>query len=62
MELRLESLGGGKRAESLRVDIVQGERTLLASTTWMVDEGLRGYEHDVGAPPDLLVESFLWVV
>jgi len=51
VELRLAALGGGKRAESLRVDVVQGERMLLASTTWMVDDGLRGYEHDVGAPP-----------
>ncbi len=51
VELRVEPLGGGKRAESLRIEVVQGERTLLAALLWMVDEGLRGYEHDLGCAP-----------
>jgi len=51
--LRVASLGGGKRAESLRVDVVQGERALLAATVWMVGDGLTGFEHDVGTPPDV---------
>jgi acyl-CoA thioesterase len=51
VELRVESLGGGKRAESLRVEVLQGERTLLVATVWMVDDGLRGFEHDFGARP-----------
>jgi acyl-CoA thioesterase len=51
VELRVRSLGGGKRAESLRVEVVQGERTLLVATAWMVEDGLRGFEHDVGIPP-----------
>ena len=49
--LGVTSLGGGKRAESLRVDLRQGERLLLAATVWTVDEGLSGYEHDVGEAP-----------
>lgn len=53
VEARIERLGGGKRAESLRVDLIQGERRLLAASVWMVDDGLHGYEHDVGAAPDV---------
>ena len=53
VELRVTSLGGGKRAESLRVDVLQGDRLLLAATAWMVDDGLDGYAHDVGAAPEI---------
>jgi acyl-CoA thioesterase II len=53
VELRVESLGGGRRAESLRVDMLQDDRLLLAATTWMVDDGLGGFEHDFGARPDV---------
>jgi acyl-CoA thioesterase II len=51
VEIQVSRLGGGKRAESLRVDLRQGERLLLAATVWMVSEGLRGYEHEVVHPP-----------
>jgi acyl-CoA thioesterase len=51
--LHVRSLGGGKRAESLRVDIVQKDRPLLAASVWMVDDGLRGYEHDFGRAPEV---------
>lgn len=53
VELRVHSLGGGRRAESLRVDVAQGERRLLAATAWMVDDGLEGFEHDFGTAPDV---------
>lgn len=53
VELRVSSLGGGKRAESLRVDLIQGERLLLTATVWLVDEGLKGFEHDFATPPDI---------
>lgn len=51
--LHVTSLGGGKRAESLRVEIVQDERVLLAASVWMVDDGLGGYAHDHGCAPDV---------
>ena len=51
VELRVASLGGSKRAESLRVDLFQGERQLLAASVWLVDEGLTGYAHDFAAAP-----------
>lgn len=51
--LHVTPLGGGKRAESLRVEVVQGGRALLAATVWMVDDGLSGYEHDFGRAPDV---------
>ncbi|MGH0036412.1 MAG: acyl-CoA thioesterase [Myxococcota bacterium] len=49
--LTVTRLGGGRRAESLRVDLHQGDRLLLAATAWFVDEGLRGFEHDHGERP-----------
>lgn len=53
VELHVTSLGGGKRAESLRVDVIQKDRLLMAATAWMIDDGLRGYEHDFGSAPDV---------
>jgi acyl-CoA thioesterase len=53
VELRVRSLGGGKRAESLRVEVVQQDRLLLAATAWMVDDGLEGFEHDFAAAPSV---------
>lgn len=49
--LHVSTQGGGKRAESLRVEIVQEGRTLLSASVWMVDEGLGGYTHDFGRAP-----------
>jgi len=53
VSVRVHSLGGGKRAESLRADVVQGDRTLLTATVWMVDDGLSGFEHEFASPPAL---------
>ena len=53
VDIAVARLGGGRRAESLRVDVRQGERLLLAATAWVVDDGLEGYDHDVGARPDV---------
>lgn len=59
VELRVQSLGGGKRAESLRVDMRQDERVLLAAIAWMTDDGLAGFEHDSATPPDVPAPSAL---
>jgi acyl-CoA thioesterase len=53
VEIRVERLGGGKRAESLRTDIEQDDRLLLAATTWMVDDGLAGFAHDFAQAPEV---------
>ena len=53
VEIHVRSLGGGKRAESLRVEVVQQDRLLLAATVWMVDDGLEGFEHDFAAAPSV---------
>ncbi len=45
--------GGGRRAESLRVELRQHERLLLAASVWTVDEGLDGFEHEVTRGPDV---------
>jgi acyl-CoA thioesterase len=52
VELRVRSLGGGKRAESLSVAVLQAGRLLASATAWMVDDGLEGFEHDFGAAPE----------
>ena len=51
VELRVTSLGGSKRAESLRVEVIQKERALLVASVWVVDEGLEGFAHDFAAAP-----------
>lgn len=51
VEVQVTSLGGGKRAESLRADITQNKRLLLTATVWMVDDNLQGFAHDFAAPP-----------
>jgi acyl-CoA thioesterase len=53
VEIAVSRMGGGKRAESLRAEVRQGERTLLAATAWVVDDGLEGYVHDVARKPDV---------
>lgn len=51
VELRVASLGGSKRAESLRVEVVQRDRPLLVASAWIADDGLTGYAHDFAAAP-----------
>jgi len=51
--LRVRSLGGSKRAESLAVEVAQGERTLLHALVWTADDGLTGYAHDFAEAPDV---------
>jgi acyl-CoA thioesterase len=51
VEIAVASLGGSKRAESLRVEVRQGERTLLAASVWTADDGLTGYAHDFAEAP-----------
>jgi acyl-CoA thioesterase II len=51
VDVRITSMGGGKRAESLRVEITQQERLLLFASVWMVADGLRGYEHYFASAP-----------
>jgi acyl-CoA thioesterase len=51
VELEVTSAGGGKRAESLRVEMRQNGRLLLSASVWMVADGLKGYEHDFAVAP-----------
>jgi acyl-CoA thioesterase len=53
VDLAVVRMGGGKRADSLRVEMTQNGRTLLFATVWTVADGSRGYEHDFAAPPDV---------
>ena len=51
VELRVSSLGGSKRAESLRVEVTQSGRALVVASVWMVDDGLSGFAHDFAVAP-----------
>jgi len=53
VEISVTAQGGGKRAESLRVELSQQGRLLLAASVWTVDEPLEGFEHDFGRPPEV---------
>lgn len=59
VEVHVASLGGGKRAEALRIEIAQGQRLLIAATAWVVDDGLQGFEHDFGVRPDVPLAAAL---
>jgi acyl-CoA thioesterase len=51
VELAVTSLGGSKRAESLRVELSQKERLLLVANVWTTDDALAGYAHDFASVP-----------
>ena len=53
VDIDVVSLRRTKRAEALRVDIVQGDRTLLEAHVWAVDDGMPGLEHDLAVAPDV---------
>lgn len=53
VDLVVTSLGGGKRAESLRVDLHQGDRLVSTALVWVVDEGLDGFRHEATCAPDV---------
>ena len=53
VELQVASLGGSKRAESLRVEVSQSGRPLVVASVWMVDDGLTGFTHDFAVAPEL---------
>lgn len=52
VELEVTSLRQAKRAESLRVSMIQKDRCVFEAIVWVVDEG-EGLEHDDTAMPDV---------
>ena len=53
VQIRVRPIGGGKRAESLSIEVHQDDRVLLVATLWTVDGGLSGFEHAKATPPDV---------
>jgi acyl-CoA thioesterase II len=53
VEIRVRATGGGRRAESLAVEVHQGERMLLTAVLWTVDEALGGFEHAIHEAPSV---------
>jgi acyl-CoA thioesterase len=42
-----------RQATSVAVDVVQGDKPVLAAMVWAIDDGLDGLEHDDAPPPDV---------
>lgn len=51
VEIGVTTLRAAKRAVSLRVAITQQARPILEALVWVVDDALRGLEHDDGPMP-----------
>ena len=51
VDIRVESLRRTRRAESLRVTLLQGDEPALEALVWAVDE-LAGIDHDAAPSPD----------
>lgn len=52
VEIEVRRLGGGKRAESLRVSMTQGGRALLEGLAWFAADG-DGLRHDTAPAPEV---------
>lgn len=53
VEVEVVPIRQTKRAEALRVCITQGDRLLLESHVWAVDDELPGLEHEAVSAPDV---------
>jgi acyl-CoA thioesterase II len=52
VQLEVTTLRASRRAESIRVSMLQGDRRILEALVWTVDE-LPGLEHDHSSMPDV---------
>ena len=59
VDIEVVSLRRTKRAEALRVCVLQGDRPLVEAHVWAIDEGLSGLEHDLTVAPDVPAPSEL---
>jgi acyl-CoA thioesterase len=59
VDIHVAPSGGGKRAEALHVEMMQGERLLLRASAWMVADELQGYRHDFSAAPQIAAPAAL---
>lgn len=59
VELEVTTLRKAKRAESVRVSMTQGDRSIMEAIVWAVDEGLPGLEHDTSRAPEVPPPSAL---
>lgn len=54
VDIKLTALRETRSAAAHRVEMTQGERTILEATVWSVSEGLDGLVHDVTQMPDVV--------
>ena len=52
VEIRVESLHGGRRTEALHVSMTQDDKLVLNANVWVADVST-GMEHDFTAPPEV---------
>jgi acyl-CoA thioesterase-2 len=52
VDVRVETLRGGRRSEALHVTMTQKDRLVLDANVWVVDD-TEGLEHDYTRPPDV---------
>lgn len=50
IDIQVDTLRSGRTAESMRVQITQGERRIMEATVWSIGE-VDGLEHVITAPP-----------
>ncbi len=51
VEIHVRAVGGGRRAESLQLEVHQRERLLLTGVLWTIDEELSGFDHAIHSAP-----------
>ncbi len=53
VEIEVDTVQSGRRAQALRALVTQGGHALLAASAWMVADDLTGFEHVATEPPDV---------
>jgi acyl-CoA thioesterase-2 len=53
VEVRVQSVRGGRRSEALRATLLQDGAPLLEASAWFVADALEGFEHSLGNMPDV---------
>src|SRR5919197_4121049 len=53
IEIEVTTLRAAKRADALRVTLLQKEQPFLDATVWTIDDDLEGFEHDAAPMPDV---------
>ena len=53
IDIAVTTLRSAKRAEAIRVELIQNDQAFLDATVWTIDDGMLGLEHDVASMPEV---------